>query len=331
MPADHIGKNIVLCCDGTGAEYGGNTPNSNIIRLFERLTADGSEQISFYNPGLGTHSLIQGFIRPWLDRHIAMASGWGIRADVVEAYKFLMAHYEPQDRIYLFGYSRGAHTVLELASLLHACGLLTKGSTNLIPYAMKFWKKKNQGESEGFKLTFARSCVPHFVGLFDAVASVGLFGWRRYYRNRPLSGNIPYRYHALSIDEQRRHFRASIWNALEDPQGTGVIEQTWFPGCHGEIGGQTFNRGISNIPLRWMLQRAESAGMILNANWWKDLARDPAGDFDQSRKHIWRLVPAQVRNIPKGANLHASVIQRKKVRDDYDPPNLPCRFTIIEG
>ena len=53
---------------------------------------------------------------------------------------YLMGHYEPGDRVlYLFGYSRGAHTVRVLAGMLHKCGLLTKGSNNLVPYATKIY------------------------------------------------------------------------------------------------------------------------------------------------------------------------------------------------
>lgn len=100
---DLMAKNIVVCCDGTGAEYGGSTPNTNIVRLYQLLGPDDPRQISFYDPGIGTRSSVRGFVRPWLDKQLMMASGLGIGRKVAETYEFLMDYYEPSDRIFLFG------------------------------------------------------------------------------------------------------------------------------------------------------------------------------------------------------------------------------------
>jgi len=45
-----------------------------------------------------------------------------------------MDFWEPGDRVFLFGFSRGAYTARVLAGLLHALGLLPRGSYNLTPY-----------------------------------------------------------------------------------------------------------------------------------------------------------------------------------------------------
>ena len=135
-------KNIVVCCDGTNAQYDAEDENTNVVRLFERLGKDGEKQISFYDPGVGTYSPLRSAARRWVEKLTMSVSGAGIGTNVEEAYKYLMDHYEPEDEIYLFGYSRGAYTVRALAGMLNKCGLLTKGSNNLIPYASKIYNER---------------------------------------------------------------------------------------------------------------------------------------------------------------------------------------------
>ena len=113
--------------------------------------------------------------RSWGHGRIALVNIWsgaGVRTNVEEAYKYLMGHYEPGDRVlYLFGYSRGAHTVRVLAGMLHKCGLLTKGSNNLVPYATKIYKEEENGVAAGFKGSFSRECKPYFIGVWAEGAS----------------------------------------------------------------------------------------------------------------------------------------------------------------
>jgi uncharacterized protein (DUF2235 family) len=45
-------KNIVICCDGTGNEFGDN--NSNVVKLYGTLIIDGERQVGYYHPGVGT-------------------------------------------------------------------------------------------------------------------------------------------------------------------------------------------------------------------------------------------------------------------------------------
>ena len=100
-------KNIVVCCDGTRAEYGESNDNTNVVRLFERLGSDGEGQVSYYDPGVGTYSPLRGPIRRGLDKLAMAISGSGVDTNVQEAYRYLMDNYQQGDRLYLFGYSRG--------------------------------------------------------------------------------------------------------------------------------------------------------------------------------------------------------------------------------
>ena len=121
-------KNIVICCDGTGNEYGKH--KTNVVHLFTVAKRDLGEQIVFYDPGVGT-----SFNR--LKKLYGMAFGRGIVRNIEDAYRYLMDRYVDGDKIYLFGFSRGAFTVRSLAGMLYKCGLLQKGSNNLIEFALK--------------------------------------------------------------------------------------------------------------------------------------------------------------------------------------------------
>jgi len=59
-------------------------------------------------------------------------TGHGLQQNVEDAYRRLMQCHGPGDRVYLFGFSRGAFTVRSLAGMLHKCGLLGPGHENLV-------------------------------------------------------------------------------------------------------------------------------------------------------------------------------------------------------
>ena len=66
-------------------------------------------------------------------------------------------------------------------------------------------------------------------------------------------------YHALAIDEVRRDFPPCLW---DEPAADGqTIEQVWFAGVHSDIGGWYDERGLSNLTLHWMLEKASSCGL----------------------------------------------------------------------
>jgi uncharacterized protein (DUF2235 family) len=124
-------KNIVICADGTG-----NTTvkgrGTNVFKLYEavdqtghRVTPGLTPQVALYHDGVGTESL------KWL-RIVTGATGWGLSRNVKQLYGELARVYAPGDKIFLFGFSRGAFTVRTLAGLIHACGVLdlSKYSTN---------------------------------------------------------------------------------------------------------------------------------------------------------------------------------------------------------
>lgn len=115
-------KSIVLMCDGTSNSISHDL--SNIVRLYRCLRKDESQHC-FYNPGVGTIGG-DGWWSERLRRGKAVfeqATGWGIDRDICRTYQFLCEAFEPGDRIYMFGFSRGAYTVRVVAALIEMIGI----------------------------------------------------------------------------------------------------------------------------------------------------------------------------------------------------------------
>lgn len=138
-----MGRSIVLCCDGTGQEFEENKANS--LRLHYCLDND-SGRVSFYDPGVGTFDPGgPDYSRGWLGELSSAASrtlgggaqGYGIVQNIEDAYRYLMNVYEQGDKVFLFGFSRGAFTAQAVAGLLNKCGLLYACNGNLVAYALR--------------------------------------------------------------------------------------------------------------------------------------------------------------------------------------------------
>ena len=89
-------------------------------------TIDPSEQVTFYDPGLGSprdNHFAFGWIGRKIYNLISEATGFGITANIIDCYAALIRLWRPGDRIFLFGFSRGAYTVRCLAAVIANCGI----------------------------------------------------------------------------------------------------------------------------------------------------------------------------------------------------------------
>ena len=320
-------RNIVVCCDGTGNEYGRH--NTNVVKLYEALVRD-TNQIAFYDPGVGTFSFLGIPLGRRVGLLLGQAFGAGLQQNVEDAYRYLMDRFLPDDRIFLFGFSRGAYTVRALAGMLNLCGLLQKGSVNLLPYASRIYNNRDQHNvAPGFKRAFCHECRPYFIGVWDTVGSMGWF-WGRKFFDATLHHDIAYGYHAVSVDERRKKFPVSLWNeaAKSDRQ---TIEQVWFPGVHSDVGGSYAEAGLSDIALQWMLEKAENRGLCLKPDWLSKLTPDPCGMLHDSRTGLWRMWRPAPRVIPSVLKVHRSVRTRMDNPESaYGPSNLPNDYTVVD-
>ncbi len=265
------GKNIIVCLDGTGIQFREN--NSNIVGLYSLLDKDSESQVAYYDPGVGTlgDPDFKTPIGKNITRFLGLAFGWGIIRNIEEAYSYLMEHYNNGDRIFIFGFSRGAYTARALAGFIHSFGLLDSGCQNLIPYAMKLYRskpndKKKKRLMRRFKETYSRECRIHFLGLWDCVKS---FGWIYNPIFLPYTTNnesVDIVRHAISIDERRAFFQPMLWG---NPKSSSQdIKQVWFAGVHGDVGGgiDEDESGLAKIALEWMIEEALTCKHNLKIN-----------------------------------------------------------------
>lgn len=316
-----MARNIVVCCDGTGNELTQGT--TNVGYLFQAIERRTEEQLAFYGAGVGTFGPFGRRLGNALGRLLGATFGFGVLRNLEEAYAFLMDEFRDGDRVFLFGFSRGAFTARSLAGMLHKCGLLYPHHANLLPYATgKYFRQDNDAEAAEFKRVFARECRPHFIGVWDTVGAVGwLLPLRRFHDTR-LNPDVSNAFHAVAIDEQRRRYRPCLWDEAELAPHQQV-RQEWFAGVHSDVGGGYPERGLGDITLAWMLDHAQAAGLHVRAAQRDALRPDPLGPMHRSYRGLWRLLGRHVRHIPEGAPIHASVRERVEGEVGYAPVNLP--------
>lgn len=137
-------KNIVVCLDGTNNQLRAAV-NTNVVRLFELLDLrDPDAQVAYYGPGVGTFSAPSAWtpLARSLSRVAGLIVGAGLRQNLGQAYSFVMATYRPGDRIFVFGFSRGAYTARALTGMLDVFGVFRPESQNLVPYAVHAYTKR---------------------------------------------------------------------------------------------------------------------------------------------------------------------------------------------
>ena len=358
-----MAKSIILCSDGTG-NRGGKGRGTNVWRLFQALDrrTPKSEQISFYDDGVGTEDFK-------LARALGGAFGWGLSRNIRELYTFLVRNYEAGDRIYLFGFSRGAFTVRSLGGLINRCGVVDrkgrddKWVDDRIKEAYRHYRRAHGKPccpaADKFKSDFGVTVsegnhdVPiKFVGVWDTVDAVGLpFDeltealdkvYRVKFHDRGPPNNVDYAYHVLSIDDERHTFHPVMWKPPSDgTTTTQVLEQVWFAGVHSNVGGGYPKDGLALISLDWMMGKLET---LPNGDrlWFlpthRKEIRDQASPYDKlydSRSGIgayYRYKPRNVGGICEEAGIgrpkiHQSVVKRiKACTQGYAPSNLPLAF-----
>lgn len=273
-------KNIVLCCDGTGNDFKQPATDSNVVKLYNTL-AIGPGQIAYYHPGVGTMGSpnAQGPVGKFFSRMMGLAFGSGLLENVGDAYRYLMDTYQAGDRIFLFGFSRGAYTARAIGSLLHVYGLLEPGNEQLIPYILQLFRKLTKGSQtqettfpaeEAFKYAFSREVDVHFCGVWDTVSS---YGWVNSPIELRFNGQNPIirtGRHAVSIHEKRCCFQDNLWGESLPAQGDYPgqdIRQVWFTGVHSDVGGSYTEKeaGLSKIAFEWMLVEAVAQGLLVDS------------------------------------------------------------------
>ncbi len=215
--------------------------------------------------------------------------GRGINRQIRRVYGHIASRYRPGDRIFLFGYSRGAYAVRSLAGLIDRVGLLRADCATERNVRLAYRYYRNGGETPMQALFRRKRCHPRveieMVGVWDTVKALGLrlpviWKWSErahQFHSDALGAHILRGFQALAMDETRVAFAPVLWRSTNGY--SGQVEQVWFRGTHGDVGGQLSGfeaaRPLANIPLVWMLEKAESCGLPLPEGWRGRLPCDP--------------------------------------------------------
>ncbi len=300
-------KNIVLLSDGTG-NSAAKKNKTNVWRLYQALDLHDESQIAMYDDGVGTQ-------KNAVLKALGAAFGYGLKRNVIEMYKYLCRNFidaaanqnkamegqtsasapqsEEDDRIYMFGFSRGAFTVRVLAEFVADVGLYThyRDEKDLDDQARENYRhfRRNDRDSNSSKCKFMMRgivsrlwCVlfckkpvkysnvePNitFVGVWDTVDAYGfpideiailwdiLIYPLRFY-NQDLSPKVLKACHAVSVDDERQTFHPLLWNEANEENNR--IEQVWFAGVHSDVGGGYPRKSLSLVTLDWMISRVEA-------------------------------------------------------------------------
>ena len=344
-------KNIVICLDGTS-----NTPDqidhgfaatTNVYKLFRMLKSDAegifqpgdkfdaslckryrngeAQQIAFYYAGVGNK-----YDNDPILQTLGMAAGAGA-ADMVErAYQDLVRVYQKGDRVFIFGFSRGAAISRLLARAIDARGAPRSVWTiRLFGKHRTLWASKSK-----------QPVAIDVLGCWDTVGSFGVaktiaginFQQLNVGRDLSVPENVQQAYHMVSLDEQRDSFEPTLMDP--DPNRPERIVEVWFAGDHANVGGGWATDRLSDITLDFLLNRIssgyansadlagqdESWGLYLKA-WKADKADywerqddnphivdpDPLGQIQQWFSHLYQYRP---RKLPQHAVISDTVFNR---------------------
>jgi len=327
--------NIIVCADGTW-----NRPEedleedypSNVLKLARGIAPEhGAErQHVFYDWGLGSYhgKLTSG------------ATGRGIHKNIVDGYRYIVQNYNPGDRIYLFGFSRGAYTVRALSGLINNCGILKRADAPLIVEAFKIYKSPlSKNHPSGANATAFRGRHAHvarnihFIGVWDTVGSLGipfslmgLLDSHDEFYDTKMGSNVAIARHAVAIDEQRQDFEPTVWQ----PKSGVDMKQVWFAGVHADVGGsyppdKRTGFMASDVPMGWMVREVKAAGLGVEGHLESTLTDGVRARLHKTRKHVYRLKRPLHRPLVLDSTpmlIHPSVKARYLADSDYRPKLL---------
>jgi len=337
-------KKVIACCDGTWNKPGetdhGIVSDTNVYKI-SQMIIKSEEQNVFYHPGVGTGDL--------LDKINGGLTGAGIDHNIKDVYTFLVQNYDDGDEIYLFGFSRGAYTARSVAGMIRNCGILKRADfdqhelTVRVDAAFELYRDRSDDSkpdapaSKAFKSQ--HSYVPRikFIGVWDTVGSLGIplgllsgFNADRYkFHDTTLSSWVDNAYHALAIDERRYLFEPTLWDRSTDADNPGciqIMEQRWFTGVHSNIGGGYDDCGLSDLTLRWMIDKARGTDLVFEDQY-QNINGNYAGVLNDSFTagyHLWRKV---WRTITPGDSQNQTIndtawLRYDNVAQNYSPQNL---------
>jgi len=299
-------RNLIVGCDGTWND----TDSGALINVAKLLNAClAKNQEIHYEEGVGTahwEALPGGIYGKGLDRQI------------LGAYRFLRRRFADKDwsreenKVFIFGFSRGAYGARRLAGLIAHSGVPVKDKDTELGWQIYLKRDTDSAQHLKSKGDFFDIKVD-MLGVWDTVKTTTDDDFNDHH----LSDCVVKGFHAMAVDEKRKFFPVLKWN--KDDR----VTQVWFPGVHSDVGGGYNETGLSDGALKWMIDHAQAHGLRFKVSAINALAIDPAGMLHDSYTGIWKPFGARARPIAASALIHRSVKARMDNLASYRPPNLP--------
>ncbi|MDS4048837.1 glutathione transferase GstA [Accumulibacter sp.] len=339
-----MSRQIVVCLDGT---WNNPVEQTNVYRLFEMLAGEeqrveesgpirshlvrrNEDLLAYYLQGIGRGGRLHGLL--------GRTHGITVHDSVIDAYLLVSQVYRRGDKIWIFGFSRGAWAARTLGAFIARSGLIPgpeADDDDSADNAERIWLnyKEGLGLKRGGRFWRYHDEVPiRMIGVWDTVGENGVPEFNglhlvdreelglMQFSDRELSPRVEHGRQALAIDEERADFAPTLWTAREG------VRQVWFAGAHADVGGGYEHRGLSDVALEWMIGEVNAldAGLrLLPDPLDAPLEADCLADrHDETRGPIWRSRPQKERRVPEDAELHESVLERLRERFDYRPKAL---------
>jgi len=200
-------------------------------------------QISLYERGIGANS----------DREtIALLRkiGGDLSRQTKPMRKRLEEVYEPGDKLYLIGFSRGAAAARKFATQLYEDGLQTKDGETVEQPPIEF---------VGCFETVAMQVKKRLVKILRRRGSETLTPSTVLGEDGKVAPNVKKAVHLVALNDNRQ------WDPLPcfPPVLMGAeerVHEVWFAGAHKDVGGDSFTKGIPDCACVYMKEWMESLG-----------------------------------------------------------------------
>ncbi|WP_237267453.1 DUF2235 domain-containing protein [Sulfitobacter alexandrii] len=295
---------------------------TNAARAYKLLSENAYLLSLYYEPGLQWDN--------W--RSIwAVITGRGINRQIQRAYGWLAARYRPGDRIFLLGYSRGAYAVRSLAGVMHQVGLLRADHATRATVERAYHHYRSDPGTTAARDFSAAHCHRGVqidtIAVWDTVKSLGFNApllWRlsertHGFHSHELGPDVLHGYHALAHDETRVAYAPVLWST--GARDVDRVEQVWFPGTHGDVGGHLGGfeaaRPLANIPLVWMLEKLEARGLPLPGGWQRRFPVDEGAPSLGTFRGLGKLLVSRRRRrigLDPSERLHESLPARAQAQ-----------------
>ncbi|MHA7775533.1 phospholipase effector Tle1 domain-containing protein [Roseibium sp. M-1] len=350
---------LVLCLDGTwnnpfiAVERDDKTTvmkPTNPLKLARAILPEdpksGARQITYYDSGVGALGLYPGIsnrLLNFFDSKLGGAWGAGYEANIEQAVTFISNNYIENEQIFIFGFSRGAAQVRGLTQFLSWLGGVTeKKDAYYIPIFFRLYlTTRGKGDPRTIvnskKEIIADRLRPveiTFLGVWDTVVSLGSrfrarsgtsVAERSFHVHETPAKCVRVALQALAIDEKRYDFRPEVWKGCDPDQ---TLEQRWFPGAHGNVGGSYGNDGMANCALHWIVEKAVALGLAVDEKFLRKYRSYPQDTMGETYTRLYQTIDRirfryekgirPLTGYPPGANLSIDPCAIKRLCSNPD-------------